>query len=139
MAVSLQNCAPGIFAFKYPISMGDEALGDAYCLVKEQIGDSVLVPIPDSCSLERVDNTLAGSTCTYILKFPLRGIDYTDVENIYFKARQILGAGKLICIPDSMSIQSADEQTLIGIKEVVEWRLRTIKEERHREQNETRG
>lgn len=139
MAASLQNCAPGVFVFSYPESMGSDALGDAYCLVKEQIGDNILVPVPDSCSLERVDNALDGASGTYILTFPLEEIDIETVNEIFFGVRQVLGGSKLICIPDSMSFQSADEQTLIGIKEVVEWRLRTIKEERHREQNETRG
>ena len=137
MAASLQNCAPGVFVFSYPESMGSDALGDAYCLVKEQIGDNILVPVPDSCSLERVDNALDDTSGTYILTFPLGEIDIETVNEIFFGVRQVLGGSKLICIPDSMSFRSADASTLMGIKEVVEWRLRSIEKGHCKEQNET--
>lgn len=137
MANSLQNCAPGVFVFSYPESMGSDALGDAYCLVKEQIGDNILVPVPDSCSLERVDNALDDTSGTYILTFPLGEIDIETVNEIFFGVRQVLGGSKLICIPDSMSFRSADASTLMGIKEVVEWRLRSIEKGHCEEQDGT--
>lgn len=131
MSVSIQNCASGVFALKYPPSIGAEALGNAYCLAKAQLGDKILIPILDTCSLEQVPGVPHSEQSTYVMTFPCQEIELETVHRLFFTARETLGRGKLICIPDCMAIQHASKRMLLETKAIIETRLKEIaKEER---------
>ena len=135
MSVSLQNCASGVFVLKYPPSMGAEALGDIYSMVKEQLGNRILVPVLNSCSLAQIPGVPHNEQSTYVMTFPYEGVEIGVVNELYRTARETLGRGKLICIPDCMAIQHASKRMLLETKAVIETRLKEIAKEERRERS----
>lgn len=135
MSVSIHNCASGVFVLKYPPSMGAEALGNTYCLAKEQLGDKILIPIPDTCSLEQIPSVPYSEQSTYVMTFPYQEIELETIHRLFFTAREKLGRGKMICIPDCVAIQYASKRMLLDTKAIVEKRLKEIAKEERKERS----
>lgn len=124
MASSLQNCAPGVFAFKYPASTGDEALGNAYCLAKAQVGDNILVPVLDTCSLECVSTKPIDSRDFLVLSFRYGEIDIDTIRKVYgMVSHNIKDTTRLICLPDSSSLAHMSIEELKAYREVIDTRI----------------
>lgn len=124
MASSLQNCAPGVFAFKYPVSTGDEALGNAYCLAKAQVGDNILVPVLDTCSLECVSAKPIDSRDFLVLSFRYGEIDVDTIRKVYgMVSHHIKDATRLICLPDSSSLAHMSIEELKAYRDAINNRI----------------
>lgn len=135
MSVSVHNCASGVFVLKHPPSMGSEALGNAYCLAKEQLGDKILIPLPDTCTLEQIPGVPYSKQSTYVMTFPYQEIDLETVHRLFFTAREKLGRGKMICIPDCVAIKYASKRMLLETKAIIETRLKEIAKEEREERS----
>lgn len=119
MDVKVQNCSAGVFVLNYPRSMGCEALGDCYCLAKEQLGDNVLVPVEEGCSLNMIGNIGEQDDSVYVLRFPLNvHDDFEKTEKIYTSVMNALGDQRtLIGIPDNYSITKVSLEQLNSIRD----------------------
>lgn len=103
MASSLQNCAPGVFAFKYPASTGDEALGSAY---------------------ECVSANPTDSRDFLVLSFRYNEIDMDTLRKVYgVVSHNIKDTTRLICLPDSSSLAHMSIEELKAYREAIDNRI----------------
>ena len=120
MDVKIQNCAAGVFVLNYPKSMGNEALGDCYCLAKEQLGNNILVPIEEGCSLSLIKKKKKDNP-VYVFRFPLDGShDLDTINDLFFSVKKGLGETRvLVGIPDDYSLSQMPLEQLNSIRDEI--------------------